>query len=107
MIKICPFVASLSALSATVLGLFSLFFLSFLEKDTEPQRVHLMDLVSKRAWEEYKDHVSNCEVCSSVDECEKFKMCSYSYYLSNAAKPFITNDQLRLIAEGKLVIFMD
>ncbi len=67
-------------------------------------KVSIFELMSKRAWDEYKDHISTCETCSNISENVKHKMCPYSYLLAEAAKPMITNDQLRLIAQDRLKI---
>lgn len=66
------------------------------------QSVSIFDLMNKTSWEEYKDHIRSCEICS--DTTEKYKMCPECYYLVDSARPYISNDQMKLIALGELEI---
>jgi len=73
-------------------------------EQSEVEYVSIFKLMGEGAWAEYKCHISSCEVCSSLEDSSRYKMCPRSFYLSDAAKPMITNDQLRLIALGRLKI---
>lgn len=64
--------------------------------------VSLFDLMNKTSWAEYKEHILSCEICS--DSTEKYKMCPECYYLVESARPYISNDQMKLIALGELTI---
>lgn len=66
------------------------------------QSVSVFDLMNKTSWQEYKDHIKSCEICS--DTTEKYKMCPDCYYLVDSARPYISNDQMKLIALGELEI---
>lgn len=66
------------------------------------QTVSIFDLMNKLSWQEYIDHIKNCPDCS--DPREKFKMCPTCYYIVESARPYISNDQMKLIALGELEI---
>lgn len=66
------------------------------------QYVSIFDLMNKESWQEYKTHIEDCEICS--DTTEKYKMCPQCYYLVESARPYISNDQMKLIALGELEI---
>jgi hypothetical protein len=66
------------------------------------QSISIFDLMNKTSWEEYKDHIQSCEICCNITE--KYKMCPQCYYLVESARPYISNDQMKLIALGELEI---
>jgi len=105
--RLRPSVVFLSLLSSTTLGLLFVSAGSVSPKPPSIKTISLFKLMGEKAWMEYKHHVESCEVCSSLDDQSRYKMCGRSYYLSDAARPMLTNDQLRLIALGRLKISND
>lgn len=66
------------------------------------QSLSIFDLMNETSWQEYKDHIQSCEICSDVRE--KYKICPQCYYLVESARPYVSNDQMKLIALGELEI---
>lgn len=65
----------------------------------------IQDVVHQESWLEFTEHIKSCPDCG--DENDPFKMCPTCYYLADAARPYISNDQMKMIAKGILRISIE
>lgn len=70
------------------------------------KELSIYDVMKHGSWEKFKKHVDNCPFCAPAGY-ETKKMCQTGYLLADDARPYFTTDEMRMWAQGLVVIKVD